>query len=150
MGWGANGPPPALDPDNWRAHSYGTVIHRRWAAYLLARGQDPSPELDAAAEAAEKALALRPAEATLWVNWATVLRNRAEREMAQGRDPDPFLARAEAGLQKAPGQADTWCQLLDAERLKRGGQANAARALAAMALQFNPTLRREAERRKLI
>ncbi|WP_084511771.1 serine/threonine-protein kinase [Geothrix fermentans] len=104
----------ALDPDNWRAHSYGTAIHRRWAAYLLARGQDPSPELDAAAEGAEKALALRPAEATLWVNWATVMRNRAEREMAQGRDPEPFLARAEAGLQKALLQPRLHDYLLDA------------------------------------
>nr|WP_275976191.1 serine/threonine-protein kinase [Geothrix oryzisoli] len=104
----------AVDPDNWRAHSYSTAIHRRWAAYLLTRGEDPSPELDAAAAAAERALALRPAEATLWVNWATVLRNRAEREMAQGRDPEPFLARAEAGLQTALQQPRLHDYLLDA------------------------------------
>jgi len=104
----------AVDPDDWRAHSYGTAIHRRWAAYLLSRGDDPSSELDAAASDAEKALALRPAEATLWVNWATVLRNRAEREMTQGRDPEPFQTRAEAGLQKALLQPRMHDYLLDA------------------------------------
>ncbi|WP_243382399.1 serine/threonine-protein kinase [Geothrix alkalitolerans] len=103
-----------VDRDNWRAHSYGTAIHRRWAAYLLNRGEDPSSELDAAAADAEMALALRPAEAALWVNWATVLRNRAEREMAQGRDPEPFLSKAEAGLQKALEQPRLHDFLLDA------------------------------------
>jgi len=104
----------AVAPDSWRAHSFGTAIHRRWAAYLLSRGADPNSELDAAASDAEKALALRPAEATLWVNWATVLRNRAEREMAQGRDPEPFLTRAETGLQKALQQPRLHDYLLDA------------------------------------
>lgn len=103
-----------VDRDNWRAHSYGTAIHRRWAAYLLNRGEDPSSELDAAAADAEMALAVRPAEAALWVNWATVLRNRAEREMAQGRDPEPFLSKAEAGLQKALQQPRLHDYLLDA------------------------------------
>ena len=130
----------AVDPDSWRAHSYSTAIHRRWVSYLLARGEDPSPELDAAAADAEKALALRPAEATLWVNWATVLRNRAEREMAQGRDPEPFLSRAEAGLQKALRQPRLRDYLLDAlgnihalraERQLQTGQDPAAEVKAA-------------------
>ena len=103
-----------VDPDNWQAYSYSTAIHRRWATQLLNRGEDPSPELDAAASGAEKALALRPSEAALWVNWATVLRNRAEREMAQGRDPEPFLERAEAGLQQALLQPRLHDYLLDA------------------------------------
>ncbi|GLH72730.1 hypothetical protein GETHLI_12320 [Geothrix limicola] len=103
-----------VDADHWRAYSYGTAIHRRWATYLLNRGEDPSTDLDAAASNAEKALALRPAEASLWVNWATVLRNRAELEMAQGRDPEPFLIRAEAGLQKALQQPRLHDYLLDA------------------------------------
>ncbi|HEX9010043.1 MAG TPA: protein kinase [Holophagaceae bacterium] len=103
-----------VDPDSWRARSFSTAIHRRWATHLLNRGEDPTAELDAAAADAEKALALRPAEAALWVNWATVLRNRAEREMAQGRDPEPFLARAEAGLQKALEQPRLHDYLLDA------------------------------------
>lgn len=103
-----------VDPDSWRARSFSTAIHRRWATHLLNLGEDPAAELDAAAADAEKALQLRPAEAALWVNWATVLRNRAEREMAQGRDPEPFLARAEAGLQKALEQPRLHDYLLDA------------------------------------
>ena len=103
-----------VDPENWRAYSYSTAIHRRWATRLLAHGEDPSPELDAAAADPRKALALRSTEAALWVNWATVLRNRAEREMAQGRDPEPFLARAEAGLQQALRQPRLHDYLLDA------------------------------------
>ncbi|GLH65897.1 serine/threonine-protein kinase [Geothrix edaphica] len=130
----------AVAPDSWRAHSYSTAIHRRWASYLLGRGEDPSPELDAAAADAEQALALRPVEATLWVNWATVLRNRAEREMAQGRDPEPFLARAEAGLQTALRQPRLHDFLLDAlgnihalraERQLQTGQDPAAEVKAA-------------------
>lgn len=104
----------AVDPDSWRARSFSTAIHRRWATHLLNLGEDPSAELDAAAADAERALELRPSEAALWVNWATVLRNRAEREMAQGRDPEPFLARAEAGLQKALEQPRLHDYLLDA------------------------------------
>lgn len=103
-----------VDPDSWRALSFGTAIHRRWATHLLNRGEDPSAELDAAATDAEKALALHPGEATLWVNWATVLRNRAEREMGQGRDPEPFLQRAEAGLRKSLQQPRLHDYLLDA------------------------------------
>lgn len=103
-----------VDPDNWRARSFSTAIHRRWATHLLDRGEDPSAELDAAAADAEAALRLRPGEAALWVNWATVLRNRAEREMAQGRDPEPFLARAEGGLHEALRQPRLHDYLLDA------------------------------------
>ncbi|HXC17361.1 MAG TPA: protein kinase [Holophagaceae bacterium] len=101
-------------PDNWKALSYSTAIHRRWATFLLNRGEDPSAELDAAAADGEKALRLRPVEAALWVNLATVLRNRAEWEMNQGGDPEPFLARAEAGIQRALQQPRLHDYLLDA------------------------------------
>lgn len=129
-----------VDPDSWRARSFSTAIHRRWATHLLNRGEDPSAELDAAAADAEAALELRPSEAALWVNWATVLRNRAEREMAQGRDPEPFLARAEAGLQRALQQPRLHDYLLDAlgnlhalraERLLLSGRDPAAEVGAA-------------------
>lgn len=103
----------AVDPASWRALSFGTAIHRRWATCLLNRGEDPSAELDAAAADAENALAIRPSEATLWVNWATVLRNRAERVLGQGGDPEPFLRRAESGLQKALEQPRLHDFLLD-------------------------------------
>jgi serine/threonine-protein kinase len=101
-------------PDNWKALSFSTAIHRRWATLLLNRGEDPSAELDAAAADGEKALKLRPSEAALWVNLATVLRNRAEWEMNQGGDPEPFLARAEGGIQKALQQPRLHDYLLDA------------------------------------
>ncbi len=101
-------------PDSWKALSFSTAIHRRWATSLLNRGEDPSAELDAAAAKGEKALRLRPDEAALWVNWATVLRNRAEWEMSRGKDPEPFLARAEAGIQKALQQPRLHDYLLDA------------------------------------
>ncbi len=103
-----------VDPDNWRALSFATAIHRRWATYLLNRGEDPSAALEAAEVTAEKALAIRPGEATLWVNWATVLRNRAEGTLAQGGDPEPLLARAEAGIQKSLEQPRLHDYLLDA------------------------------------
>ncbi|HTL98041.1 MAG TPA: tetratricopeptide repeat protein, partial [Holophagaceae bacterium] len=129
-----------VDPDSWQALSFATAIHRRWATYLLNRGEDPSAELDAAASDAEKALALRPSEAALWVNWATVLRNRAERVLSQGRDPEPFLQRAEAGLQKALQQPRLHDYLLDglgnihalrAERQLQTGQDPAVEVKAA-------------------
>lgn len=130
----------AVDPDSWRARSFSTAIHRRWATHLLNRGEDPSAELDAAASDAEAALKLRPSEAALWVNWATVLRNRAEREMARGRDPEPFLARAETGLQRALQQPRLHDYLLDAlgnlhalrgERLLQTGRDPAVEVSAA-------------------
>ena len=125
---------------SWRALSFGTAIHRRWATHLLNRGEDPTQELDAAAADAENALALRPSEAALWVNWATVLRNRAERALSQGGDPEPFLARAETGLQKALQQPRLRDYLLDAlgnihalraERLLRTGRDPSAEIHAA-------------------
>ncbi len=103
-----------VDPDSWRARSFMTAIHRRWATTLASRGEDPTPELDAAAREAEAALKLRPQEAALWVNWATVLRNRAEREVAQGRDPEYYLAKAEAGLQQSLRQPRLHDYLFDA------------------------------------
>ena len=129
-----------VDPGNWQALSFATAIHRRWATYLLNRGEDPSAELDAAASDAEKALALRPSEAALWVNWATVLRNRAERVLGQGGDPEPFLQRAEAGLKKALQQPRLHDYLLDglgnihalrAERQLMTGQDPASEVKAA-------------------
>ncbi len=102
-----------VDPDNWRALSFATAIHRRWATYLLNRGEDPSEALKAAEATAEHALQIRPEEATVWVNWATVLRNRAERTLAQGGDPEPLLARAEAGIQKSLQQPRLHDYLLD-------------------------------------
>jgi len=141
-----------VDPDSWRARSFSTAIHRRWATHLLGLGEDPSAELDAAASDAEKALLLRPSEAALWVNWATVLRNRAEQEMAQGRDPEPFLQRAEAGLQKSLQQPRLHDYLLDAlgnihalraERQLATGKDPAAEVKAAAdLLETASTLRR--------
>jgi serine/threonine-protein kinase len=138
-------------PDSWKALSFGTAIHRRWATSLLNRGEDPSAELDAAAADGEKALRLRPSEAALWVNWATVLRNRAEWEMSRGGDPEPFLARAEAGIQKALEQPRLHDYLLDAlgnihalrgeRQLMRGQNPTAEIKAAAQSLEAASALR---------
>ncbi|HEU4951410.1 MAG TPA: protein kinase, partial [Holophagaceae bacterium] len=140
-----------VDPGSWRALSFGTAIHRRWATRLIAEGRDPGAELDAAASDAENALSMRPDEATLWVNWATVLRNRAELTLAKGGDPEPFLARAEAGLQKALQQPRLHDYLYDglgnihalrAERQLLTGQDPTAEVnAAAQALEAASTLR---------
>ena len=140
-----------IDPQSWEAMSYGTAIHRRWATYLLNRGEDAGAELDAAAAQAERALAIRPSEAALWVNWATVLRNRADLVLAKGGDPEPFLKRAEDGLQKALQQPRLHDYLLDglgnihalrAERqLATGQDPSAEVGAAADALEAASALR---------
>lgn len=138
-------------PDSWKALSFSTAIHRRWATFLLNRGEDPSAELDAAAADGEKALRLRSAEAALWVNLATVLRNRAEWEMNRGGDPEPFLARAERGIQKALQQPRLHDYLLDAlgnihalrgeRRLMTGQDPTADIQAAAQSLEAASALR---------
>ncbi len=140
-----------VDPGDWRALSFATAIHRRWATYLLNRGEDPSEALEAAEAAAEHALQIRPEEATVWVNWATVLRNRAERALAQGGDPEPLLARAEAGIQKSLQQPRLHDYLLDVlgnihalradRQLLTGQDPTAEVRAAAQALQGATALR---------
>jgi serine/threonine-protein kinase len=101
------------NPEDWKALGYQAAIHRRWGALLFEGGQDPSPSLNAAIEAAEAGLKVRPLDNPLWNNLGTVLRNRADWESSQGQDPTRTLERAIQALQKAMARPQFRDWLLD-------------------------------------
>lgn len=91
----------AVDSGNARIWSARSALFRTWATHLLREGQDPTQPLQAAAEAAEAGLRLRPEDNDLWNNFATLLRTRANWEAERGVDPSTTLIRAVEALRGA-------------------------------------------------
>jgi serine/threonine-protein kinase len=89
------------DPEDWKALSFASAIHRRWGTVRMNVGEDPSEPLAESIRAAEEGLRFRPMDTPLLNNLGTALRYRAEWESQRGGDPRPLLAKAIEALEKA-------------------------------------------------
>jgi serine/threonine-protein kinase len=97
-------------------------VHTMRATYLNARGEDPSASSRTAVATFEKALQANSDTLLARINLGKALQSPASYELKRGRDPSPFLQRAEkelrAVLDNTPQSAEAWRFLAEVRTLQ--------------------------------
>lgn len=107
-----------------QAHAYNNLgqVHATRATYLSARGEEPTASLRAAVASFEKALQENSDTFLARINLGKVLQSPARSELKRGRDPEPFLLRADKELRAAldynPKSAEAWRYLAETHMLR--------------------------------